>query len=331
MGSCKRDNQTNQTHITGFIIAKMLLLLALLVSQAVSLPQKVVFREVGGGREGSEDGCPRRDMVHWINGECFTVGEQGPCGEGKLLDRTGGCVPTGPTEPAISTVPTVPTGPTVSTVPTVQKTNHLGCIGDEILFEGSCHQLASTGPCQPGHWLLLVEVKDGQVVAECQERKCEETSEVWWQPSCSCLGNATVRTGVNPCGEEGKVVVSPYGQGICSYPADTVSQQQFQPRVQVTQDQGKIGNRIFENIPVNDETAFSRATLLNCYVDEANNCRRIFTLGPQPARNQARFLAADTLIDTADTAETLIEWLAKFEKPEGDCSAENEDDIVETA
>merc|ERR1712088_761553 len=173
MGSCKRDNQTNQTHITGFIIAKMLLLLALLVSQAVSLPQKVVFREVGGGREGSEDGCPRRDMVHWINGECFTVGEQGPCGEGKLLDRTGGCVPTGPTVPAISTVPTV------------QKTNHLGCIGDEIPFEGSCHQLASTGPCQPGHWLLLVEVKDGQVVAECQERKCEETSEVWWQPSCS--------------------------------------------------------------------------------------------------------------------------------------------------
>merc|ERR1711936_1187957 len=92
--SCKRDNQTNQTHITGFIIAKMLLLLALLVSQAVSLPQTVVFRDLGSqvGREGSEDGCPRRDMVHWTNGECFTVGEQGPCGEGKLLDRTGGCV-----------------------------------------------------------------------------------------------------------------------------------------------------------------------------------------------------------------------------------------------
>merc|ERR1712088_693776 len=297
MGSCKRDNQTNQTHITGFIIAKMLLLLALLVSQAVGLPQKVVYRDLG--REGSEDGCPRRDMVHWTNGECFTVGEQGPCAWGELLDRTGGCV---------------------------QK-----CLGDEIPFEGSCHQLASTGPCQPGHWLLLVEVKDGQVVAECQERKCEETSEVWWQPSCSCLGNATVRTGVNPCGEEGQVVLSPYGQGICSYPADTVSQQQFQPRGQVTQDQGKIGNRIFENIPVNDETAFSRATLLNCYVVEANNCRRIFTLGPQPARNQARFGAADTLIDTADTADTLIEWLAKFEKPEGDCSAENEDAIVENA
>merc|ERR1712165_508438 len=304
MGSCKWDNQTNQTHIIGFIIAKMLLLLSLLVSQAMSFPQKVVYRNLG--REGSEDGCPRRDMVHWSNGECFTVGEQGPCGEGELLDRTGGCV---------------------------QETNHLGCLGDEIPFEGGCHQLASTGPCQPGHWLLLVEVKDGQVVAECQERKCEETSKVWWQPSCSCLGNATVRTGVNPCGEEGKVVVSPYGQGICSYPADTVSQQQFQPRVQVTQDQGKIGNRIFENIPVNDETAFSRATLLNCYVDEANNCRRIFTLGPQPARDGTRKGFQISLQDSQSTpsATSLIDWLGKFEKQDGDCPASDEDDTVETA
>merc|ERR1711953_629290 len=311
MGSCKWDNQTNQTHITGFIIAKMLLLLSLLVSQAMSFPQKVVYRDLG--REGSEDGCPRRDMVQWTNRECFTVGEQGPCGEGKLLDRTGGC---GPTVPTVSTV-----------------TNHLGCLGDEIPFEGSCHQLASTGPCQPGHWLLLVEVKDGQVVAECQERKCEETSEVWWQPSCSCLGNATVRTGVNPCGEEGKVVVSPYGQGICSYPADTVSQQQFQPRVQVTQDQGKIGNRIFENIPVNDETAFSRATLLNCYVDEANNCRRIFTLGPQPARDGTRkgFQISREDSQSTPSATSLIDWLGKFEKQDGDCPASEEDDTVETA
>merc|ERR1712038_1479500 len=288
MGSCKRDNQTNQTHIAGFIIAKMLLLLALLVSQTVSLPQKVIFRHLG--REGSEDGCPRRDMVHWANGECFTVGEQGPCEEGQLLDRTGGCA---------------------------QKPNHLGCLGDEISFEGSCHQLASTGPCQPGHWLLLVEVKDGQVVAECQERKCEETSEVWWQPSCSCLGNATVRTGVNPCGEEGQVVLSPYGQGICSYPAD----------------QGKIGNRIFGNIPVNDETAFSRATLLNCYVDEANNCRRIFTLGPQPARDQTRrgFQISREDSQSTPSATSLIDWLGKFEKRDGDCPASDEDDTVETA
>ena len=270
-------------------IAKMLtLLFALLVSSAVGLPQKVVFQQLG--REGSEEGCPGRHLVR-TNGECFTVGEQGPCDLGEVLDRTGGCVET--------EVSTTTTARTIAT-------NELGCPGDQVPFEGGCHQLASTGPCQPGHWLLLVEVKEGQVVAECQERKCVEETEVWWQPSCSCLGNATARTaGLNPCGEEGEVMVNPYGQGICSYP----------------EEQGNFKTRIFENIPVNDETAFSRATLLNCYVDEANNCRRIFTLGPQPARNQPRFGSADS----------LIEWLEKFEKQEGDCSAANEDDIVETA
>merc|ERR1712088_82789 len=294
MGSCKPDNQTNQNQIPASMTARMLFILALLVSHAVGLPQKVVFRPLG--REGSEEGCDGRHEVR-TNGDCYTVGEQGPCEEGELLDMTGGCVKTQVTNTATTT-----TNPTVAA-------NELGCPGDQIPFEGGCHQLASTGPCQPGHWLLLVEVKEGQVVAECQERKCQEETEVWWQPSCSCLGNATLRTSLNPCeAEEGQLVVNPYGEGICSYPEE---------------EQGRIKNRIFENIPVNDETAFSRATLLNCYVDEANNCRRIFTLGPQPARNQARFRAADT-------SETLIEWLAKFEKPEGDCSAENEDDIVET-
>jgi len=258
----------------------------------VGLPQEVVFEQLG--REGSEEDCPGRHLVR-TNGECFPVGEQGPCPLGKVLDRTGGCVK--------SEVTTTTT--TTSTTTTAIATNELGCPGDQIPFEGGCHQLASTGPCQSGHWLLLVEVKEGQVVAECQERKCQEETEVWWQPSCSCLGNATVRTGLNPCGEEGEMMVSPYGQGICSYP----------------EEQADFKTRIFENIPVNDETAFSRATLLNCYVDEANNCRRIFTLGPQPAQNQAR----------RGFANSLIEWLATFEKQDGGCLAAKEDDVVESA
>merc|ERR1712212_1104895 len=282
--------KTDQTHIPASMTARMLFILALLVSHAVGLPQKVVFRPLG--REGSEEGCDGRHEVR-TNGDCYTVGEQGPCEEGELLDMTGGCVK--------SEVTTTTTTTTTTTI----ATNELGCPGDQIPFEGGCHQLASTGPCQPGHWLLLVEVKEGQVVAECQERKCQEETEVWWQPSCSCLGNATVRTGLNPCGEEGEMMVSPYGQGICSYP----------------EEQADFKTRIFENIPVNDETAFSRATLLNCYVDEANNCRRIFTLGPQPARNQARRAFANS----------LIEWLATFEKQDGDCPAAKEDDVVETA
>ena len=304
--SCKPDNQTDQTHIPASMTAKMLLLLALLVSHAVGLPQKVVFRPLG--REGSEEGCDGRHEVR-TNGDCYTVGEQGPCEEGELLDMTGGCVKTQVTNTATTT-----TNPTIAA-------NELGCPGDQIPFEGGCHQLASTGPCQPGHWLLLVEVKDGQVVAECQERKCKEETEVWWQPSCSCIGNATVRTGLNPCGDDGQLMVSPYGKGVCSYPEEQDSEQ------------SNFKTRIFENIPVNDETAFSRATLLNCYVDEANNCRRIFTLGPQPAQNQARQGFQITLEDSPSTnpADTLIEWLEKFEKEDGDCPASVEDDTVETA
>merc|ERR1712113_888586 len=288
-----------------------------LVTCAVGLPQKVVFRELG--REGSEEGCPRRDMTHWSDGQCFTVGEQGPCGEGELLDRTGGCVTTTTTrtttttttiKTSITTTNTTTTTTTnINTIEDVSNgtsTNELGCSGDQIPFEDGCYQLATTGPCQPGHWLLLVEVVDKQnvdkhavdkqVVAECKPRKCPE-EEVWWTKTCSCLGRASVRSS-NPCGENGELMVSPYGDG------------------------------------------FSRATLLNCYVDEANNCRRIFTLGPQPgSQNQARRglqlsveeSPSTSVEDSSSTspATSLIEWLGSFEKQEADCPVI--DEIVETA
>merc|ERR1712038_1280927 len=205
-----RDNQTDQPPTLK--MAKMLLLLALLVTCAVGLPQKVVFRELG--REGSEEGCPRRDMIHWSDGQCFTVGEQGPCGEGELLDRTGGCVTT--TTTRTTTTTTTANINTIADVSNGTSTNELGCSGDQIPFEGGCYQLATTGPCQPGHWLLLVEVVDKQevdkqvvdkqVVAECKPRKCPE-EEVWWTKTCSCLGRASVRSS-NPCGENGELMVS---------------------------------------------------------------------------------------------------------------------------
>merc|ERR1712013_308799 len=287
---------TKPTNPQTLKIAKMLLLLALLVACAVGLPQKVVFRELG--REGSEEGCPRRDMIHWSDGQCFTVGEQGPCEEGTLLDRTGGCVNTTTTTTRTITTNTTTNLNTTVTADVSNATNELGCAGDQISFEGGCYQLATTGPCQPGHWLLLVEVVDKQevdkeVVAECKPRRCPE-EEVWWTKTCSCLGRASVRSS-NPCGENGELMVSPYGDGICSQPdvgdADNLSAESQRSENQdgVAEKGSNFRTRIFENIPVNCETCFSRATLLNCYVDEANNCRRIFTLGPQPGpQNQAR-------------------------------------------
>merc|ERR1712115_319550 len=370
----ERDNQTDQPPNPQD--GKDALTPRLLVTCAVGLPQKVVFRELG--REGSEEGCPRRDMIHWSDGQCFTVGEQGPCGEGELLDRTGGCVTTTTTKTTTTTTTiktsittTTTTTTTTTNINTIEdvsngtSTNELGCSGDQIPFEDGCYQLATTGPCQPGHWLLLVEVVDKQVVdkqvvAECKPRKCPE-EEVWWTKTCSCLGRASVRSS-NPCGENGELMVSPYGDGICSQPdvgdtkIRTVEEQTAESQNSNADKGSRLKNRIFENIPVNCETCFSRATLLNCYVDEANNCRRIFTLGPQPGpQNQARRgfqlsieespttsveESPSTIVEessnksvedssSTNPAASLIEWLESFEKQEVDCPAV--DEIVETA
>merc|ERR1719430_2251078 len=132
-------------------------------------------------------------------------------------------------------------------------------------------------------------------------------------------------------------MVSPYGDGICNQPdvneADNISAESQTAESQNSNaDKGsRLKNRIFENIPVNCETCFSRATLLNCYVDEANNCRRIFTLGPQPGpQNRARqgFQLSVEESTSTSPAASLIEWLGSFEKQEEDCPVE--DEIVET-
>merc|ERR1712012_1524488 len=108
-----RTETTKPTNPPTLRMANMLLLLAFLVTCAAGFPQKVVFRELG--REGSEEGCPRRDMIHWIDGQCFTVGEQGPCGEGGLLDRTGGCVTATTTATTKTTITTTTTTTTSTT------------------------------------------------------------------------------------------------------------------------------------------------------------------------------------------------------------------------
>merc|ERR1711978_651322 len=78
---------------------------------------------------------------------------------GELLDRTGGCVTTKTTITTTTTTTTTSTNINkLEDVSNGTSTNELGCSGDQIPFEGGCYQLATTGPCQPGHWLLLVGV-----------------------------------------------------------------------------------------------------------------------------------------------------------------------------
>merc|ERR1712117_405988 len=173
MGPVRTETTKPTNPPTLNLMAKMLLFSALLVTCAVGFPQKVVFRELG--REGSEEGCPRRDMIHWSDGQCFTVGEQGPCGEGGLLDRTGGCVTTTQATTATDTTTDINT---IADVSNGTSANELGCSGDEIPFEGGCYQLATTGPCQPGHWLLLVEVVDKEEVDKQEVDKQEVDKQV---------------------------------------------------------------------------------------------------------------------------------------------------------
>jgi hypothetical protein len=114
-------------------------------------------------------------------------------------------------------------------------------------------------------------------------------------------------------------MVGPYGEGLCGchdgwvlgFEAGRPGGQQGvcrkeTPREKETREkaarEGVVSRRrrqIFDNLPVNDETAFSRATLLNCYVDEAGQCRQTWNLG---LKKRIQF------------HQTLLDWLASFEK-----------------
>ena len=92
------------------------------------------------------------------------------------------------------------------------------CRGDELVWhDGQCHQLAATGPCQPGAWLVLQALVRGRPRLECQQRRCEGGG-VWWAENCSCVEPTMLRSGLAwPCGEAETLMVSPYGDGVCAY------------------------------------------------------------------------------------------------------------------
>ena len=101
------------------------------------------------------------------------------------------------------------------------------CQGEEgqegvLWSDGECYQLATTGPCQPGHWLVLDQDTEHHpgYSPQCQQRVCGE-EEVLWSPSCSCFPlqtNTTLRLKADlltPCQDGERLVVSPYGDGLC--------------------------------------------------------------------------------------------------------------------
>ena len=291
--------------------------LLLLLAGALGAPQeRVVFLSAGG--KGAGVGSCKRQEIFWAeDGKCYTPGQKGPCGEGKVVGIVRG-------------------------KPGCRDGKERGeegrdvqekCTGDKVSYEGGCWQLASTGPCGPGQWLVLEGVEEGEVLLQCRERRCGQ-QEVWWPGTCSCLARDEKTRSGGVCGEGGEVMVTPYGEGVCGCKEGwevgvdhgSSGGQQGVCRSSPDWHSGIETRGIFDNIPVNDETAFSRATRLNCYVDDAGNCRRSWELAP---KNVPRFANTPSKDESSklSTAQDLIEWLTTFEKQElvEDCPVRQRD------
>ena len=158
--------------------------------------------------------------------------------------------------------------------------------------DGECYQLASTGPCQTGDWLVLdISPRESQALT-CRQRDCPQ-EEVWWSPSCSCFPlNQTARpkSGLeSPCQPSERLLVSPYGDGVCAPTEDSV--------------------RLFEYLSSSGSQSSAVATRKNCFVDENGRCRRTLNIRGRIAAEN------NTTNRTEDALQDLLTWLDLFPKP----------------
>jgi len=211
------------------------------------------------------------------------------------------------------------------------------CDGDMLPWlDGTYYQLASTGPCQDGSWLVLDSVVDGAPVLKCKNKKCSDG--IWWPKTCSCIKNpvllkaqsldfTNIPNFVSPCETNEQILLNPYGDGICgckdNYDRDTdgkcheIGKQgpcdenevfNSENGVPACIDPANVSNRIFDLIPANDPSSRSalgapRATRKNCHVDEMGKCRKTLNLrGRIDVENKD------------EQVQDLITWFGTFEK-----------------
>jgi len=162
--------------------------------------------------------------------------------------------------------------------------------------DGECYQLASTGPCQAGHWLVLdISHREAQALT-CRQRDCPQ-EEVWWSPSCSCFSlNQTARPKSDlesPCLPSERLLVSPYGDGVCAPSEDSL--------------------RLFEYLSSSGSQSSAVATRKNCFIDENGRCRKTLNI-------RGRIAAENNITNrTEDALQDLLTWLDLFPKPSTDC------------
>ena len=153
--------------------------------------------------------------------------------------------------------------------------------------DGECYPLASTGPCQPGHWLVLGDSHGPGYSLKCQARDCPE-EEVWWSPDCTCFPptlNQTARpkSGLeSPCGDGQMLLVSPYGYGVCAFTENAL--------------------RLFEQLTSTSSRTSEAATRKNCFLDENGMCRKTLNI-------------RGTIINRIKPETDLLTWLDQFPKP----------------
>ena len=179
------------------------------------------------------------------------------------------------------------------------------CEGDKIPWvDGQCYQLASTGPCDQDQWLVLDNIVDGLPRATCQDRKCGDTG-VWWSQNCTCVtpqfSSRNDFTVVTDCADGEVMMVSPYGDGICTSIWNQEDEQNLYHRYD-------MHNYIaYKDTPTFYCSVFKIATRRNCHlIDEMGSC-----IAADDSSVKGRIEA----ISDGDTLIELITWLEQFKRP----------------
>jgi len=195
------------------------------------------------------------------------------------------------------------------------------CKGDELIWhDGQCYQAASTGPCIENEWLLLQNIIENRPVLRCKSRRCSE-NEVWINCTCVDISQKLARLDLlgSVCGEGNgwDILISPYGQGICSCKTPIQDGGICPSKVQDL-DLSRID---FINTRkselVEEEQQETVATRQNCQLRD-NNCQK----GSIPSIH--------TVDKDEESLQNIIDWLNNFPSPDDSACFNNnsEEDLA---
>jgi len=196
---------------------------------------KILFNDDENGQD-----CRVWEVLWKPDGNCYTVGERGPCKEDEILSIGSEKSPVCKGKAKAKSKETASNSKIISFDNKLSKTateekeldedSITSCEEDwKVVVNGSCYSLLDQGPCADGDWLVWTGA-----VGQCLPRQCDHSGGVWWPELCECVAEVGTRyTARDICGVNETLVWSPYGQGVCAcrhgYEAD-----------------GEVGGRCYE-------------------------------------------------------------------------------------